>query len=156
MDAGKQLKLNTFNWGIPKTNAGQPKTENTPTTDVTVALIGDGVDLSHPALHNKVLKVDSEFSGPTSGSEGTHAAGVIAGTTNLHSNYGAGTIDISPIKVFDGSEEYPTLSGTGSAAPVVSGMAAGLLAQNPNMTTDEVKAALQAKAAELGWQTNER
>lgn len=156
MDAGKQLKLNTYSWGTPKTNAGQAKTENKPTSDVTVAVIGDGVDISHPALHEKVLVVDSEFAGPPSGPIGTHVAGVITGTSNQFSNYGAGTVDVMPMRIFDGSEKHVPLPVSAYAAPIVSGMAAGLLAQNPDMTTDEVKAALQTKAAELGWQTNDR
>lgn len=131
MDAGRQPKLNTYGWGMSKTNTGQAKVENKPSSEVVVAVIGDEVDISH-------------------------AAGVITGTPNQFSNYGAETVDIMPMKIFDGSEKPVRPQGTGFAAPVVSGMAAGLLAQNPDMTTDEVNAALQARAAELGWQTNDR
>lgn len=155
MDAGKQLKLNNFNWAN-KPKPTQPKAEGNPNSEVVVAIIGDGVDISHPALQGKVLNDESEFSGSPSGPNGTHAAGVISGTPMPATNYGADTVNIMPVRIFDGTEKHVPMPGTGYAAPTVTGMASLLRAENPGMTNDEVKAALQAKASELGWKTSDR
>lgn len=48
------------------------------------------------------------------------------------------------------SDAYATSSGTSMATPIVSGIAALILAENPTYTPDEVRAALQATAMEAG------
>lgn len=71
------------------------------------------------------------------------------------SNYGSGT-DISATGEFilttdaDSDSDYETVTGTSFAAPIVSGIVSLLLAEDPALTVEEVKAILYATATDLG------
>ena len=53
------------------------------------------------------------------------------------------------------SPGYVELSGTSFAAPVISGIAAQILARNPNMTPDQVKGAIMRRARDVPRAENE-
>jgi serine protease AprX len=68
---------------------------------------------------------------------------------NLAKNYPTNRVDYSyyMISGTGRSQDYFTLSGTSMATPMVSGAAALLLQQNPNLTPDQVKARLMKTAS---------
>jgi len=184
MNAGAQstVRPGTLNWSQSKNGVQRGEGAKT-APSVTVAVIGDGLDSSHPALKDSIFIPEGTQPEPTSGPNGTHVAGIIAGagkeekpefsmddvmvlttipvgTGNLSKpSVGAPGVDtLTTVPSESGHTEYSgtRLAGTGFAAPVVTGMAAQILSENPDMSPTEVFAELYAKANELGWQTNDR
>lgn len=78
---------------------------------VTVAVIDDGMDLSHPDLRLRIVRpydVVSDTPYPSKGEHGTHVGGIIASNAN-NALGGAGVAPesyIMPIDVFDGDGAY--------------------------------------------------
>lgn len=76
-----------------------------------------------------------------------------SGTLNPDSNYGFNTVDIAApgTNIFSTVEngQYAYLSGTSMAAPHVTGVAALIMAQNPEWTFDQVRARLLETARPL-------
>lgn len=77
------------------------------------------------------------FSKPEISAPGRHMVGAFPTGANLATSF--------PSRVV--APNYMWMSGTSFAAPVVSGIAATLLAKNPNWTPDQVKGALMASAS---------
>ena len=162
MNAGNSIHPKVFTWntglGTANKNTDAKKAPEKEGLGTTVAVLSDGVDLSHPALHDKILNLGEEAPTP-SGSNGTHIAGVIAGTPN-YSNYGKETVDIMPMRGLvdspDLNRSFPTMEGSGFSAPFVTGMAALLLQKDPDMTPQELFAELWAQSNELGYLSTDK
>jgi serine protease AprX len=95
-----------------------------------------------PTLIDHVVK-------PDLAAPGNQVTSLIDSNGWLAANYPS--YDVFPCNLFTcssavGSPKYYQLSGTSMATPVVSGAAALLLQQNPNMTPDQVKARLMKTA----------
>ena len=85
------------------------------------------------------------FFKPEVAAPGRHMVGAVPSSANLLTQY--------PERVV--APGYMWMSGTSFAAPVVSGMAASILAQNPTWTPDQVKGAIMAGASvPVGYASN--
>ena len=110
-----------YQWNLPHINAPAAWDLTTGSSNVTVAIVDTGVDLSHPDLSSKIVAgydfVNDDSSPQDDQGHGTHVAGIAAAATNNS----AGVAGISwgarimPVKVLD--EE-----GSGYVSDIADGM----------------------------------
>ena len=101
-------------WGLAKIQAEAAWDETTGSSDVVIAIVDTGVDLSHPDLNDKIVPgwdfVNDDNSAQDDHGHGTHVAGIAAAETN--NNRGVAGMSwgarIMPIKVlrYDGDGYY--------------------------------------------------
>lgn len=133
---------------------------------VTVAVIDSGIDASHEDLGSKIHTSISrqyyfELSNPVS-SNGGCVDNYGHGTKSSYSNYGATGVDIfapgddiltcqsrSVCSSACNYCGYHTKNGTSMATPFVSGVAALILAEDPDLTPIQVKARILNSAHQI-------
>ena len=94
-------------WGLPKISAPGAWDISTGSHNTVIAVIDDGVDISHPDLMNNVWSIDNV---PYTGDHGTRCAGVIAGEGN--NGIGISGVmwhaNILPLVVWDKNDQFQT------------------------------------------------
>ena len=120
---------------------GAMKTANTPTrSDDTIASYSS----KGPTPFDQVVKPDLV-------APGNQMVSLLSPNSHLPQTYSAANVYLSEYVAkttkSTASTNYMRLSGTSMAAPVVSGAAALLVQQNPNLTPDQVKARLMKTAS---------
>ncbi len=94
-------------WHMDATNLRE-FTENTDASNIVIAIIDNGFDLSHPSLHSKIIKPfnaidESDNVSPSNVNHGTHVASIAAGNPirNTSIEGVCSTCKIMPIKISD-------------------------------------------------------
>lgn len=153
-------------WGLEFINMPEAWDLATSSNMITVAVIDSGIDASHEDLGSKIHTSISrqyyfELSNPVS-SNGGCVDNYGHGTKSSYSNYGATGVDIfapgddiltcQSLSVCSSACNYcgyHTNNGTSMATPFVSGVAALILAEDPDLTPIQVKARILNSAHQI-------
>ncbi|NNV07364.1 S8 family serine peptidase [Geobacillus sp. C56-T2] len=104
-------------WHLKKINAPKAWSVTKGSGQITVAVVDDGVQISHPDLAGKIVSPYNVVTGTRSvppGKHGTHVAGIIAAAINKKGVVGvAPNVKIMPVNVFegDGATSYDVAYG---------------------------------------------
>lgn len=142
MNAGNQITFRTYSTNS-RAEALSPSTRETVSAEPSRASSGDEVSLSGPSLHTKIVVNEYEPLGTNNlqigGSPKQASGNFLAASSDSEAKRFRDLFDLDKSP----QEETVTFSGSGLATPIVSGVAAALLGDDPDMPRDELKAQLQ-------------